>query len=178
MFWGGKCISEYSVLAVFKSSWWTPSRNSGNHLAFSGGGLSLVSSPPSNRQQPNPCNLWHMLWAWWLRGTSLGTANTKLCSCPLQVQSLDETLQNTNLQVSHLKSDLRVAQQEKETLEQEVMSLHKQLQNANEKVTGFKGLKFGQLHLSNLKIQIRNLIAASCCSSVACHCSPLYFLGG
>ncbi|XP_061210606.1 ninein isoform X2 [Neopsephotus bourkii] len=50
-----------------------------------------------------------------------------------KVQSLDETLQNTNLQMSRLKSDLRVMQQEKETLKQEVMSLHKQLQNANEK---------------------------------------------
>uniref|UniRef100_A0A8V5G416 Uncharacterized protein n=1 Tax=Melopsittacus undulatus TaxID=13146 RepID=A0A8V5G416_MELUD len=50
-----------------------------------------------------------------------------------KVQSLDETLQNTNLQVSRLKSDIRVMQQEKETLKQEVMSLHKQLQNANEK---------------------------------------------
>ncbi|XP_030340730.1 ninein isoform X5 [Strigops habroptila] len=50
-----------------------------------------------------------------------------------KVQSLDETLQNTNLQMSRLKSDLRVTQQEKETLKQEVMSLHKQLQNANEK---------------------------------------------
>uniref|UniRef100_A0A8B9ZKG5 Ninein n=1 Tax=Anas platyrhynchos TaxID=8839 RepID=A0A8B9ZKG5_ANAPL len=86
------------------------------------------------------------------------TLKTQLTVAQEKVQSLDETLQNTNLQVSHLKSDLRVAQQEKETLEQEVMSLHKQLQNANEKVTGFKGLKFGQLHLSNLKIQIRNLI--------------------
>ncbi|XP_009074479.1 PREDICTED: ninein [Acanthisitta chloris] len=50
-----------------------------------------------------------------------------------KVQSLDETLQSTNLQVSRLKSDLRVIQQEKETLQQEVMSLNKQLQNASEK---------------------------------------------
>ncbi|NXG43568.1 NIN protein, partial [Psilopogon haemacephalus] len=50
-----------------------------------------------------------------------------------KVQSLDEALQNANLQMSRLKSDLQVTQQEKEALEQEVMSLHKQLQNANEK---------------------------------------------
>ncbi|NXM06185.1 NIN protein, partial [Tyrannus savana] len=50
-----------------------------------------------------------------------------------KVQSLDETLQSTNLQVSRLKSDLRVTQQEKEALEQEVVSLHKQLQSTTEK---------------------------------------------
>ncbi|XP_035184880.1 ninein isoform X3 [Oxyura jamaicensis] len=61
------------------------------------------------------------------------TLKTQLTVAQEKVQSLDETLQNTNLQVSRLKSDLRVVQQEKETLEQEVMSLHKQLQNANEK---------------------------------------------
>ncbi|XP_021259202.1 ninein isoform X3 [Numida meleagris] len=61
------------------------------------------------------------------------TLKTQLCVSQEKVQSLDETLQNTTLQMSRLKSDLRVAQQEKETLEQEVMSLHKQLQNANEK---------------------------------------------
>ncbi|XP_074765103.1 ninein isoform X2 [Athene noctua] len=57
----------------------------------------------------------------------------ELNRCIDKVQSLDETLQNANLQMSRLKSDLRVTQQEKETLKQEVMSLHKQLQNANEK---------------------------------------------
>ncbi|XP_072194364.1 ninein isoform X2 [Excalfactoria chinensis] len=58
---------------------------------------------------------------------------TQLSASQEKVQSLDETLQNTTLQMSRLRSDLRVAQQEKEALEQEVMSLHKQLQNANEK---------------------------------------------
>ncbi|XP_050753769.1 ninein isoform X1 [Gymnogyps californianus] len=61
------------------------------------------------------------------------TLKTQLTVSQDKVQSLDETLQNTNLQLSRLKSDLRVTQQEKETLKQEVMSLHKQLQNANEK---------------------------------------------
>ncbi|XP_051477085.1 ninein isoform X2 [Apus apus] len=50
-----------------------------------------------------------------------------------KVQSLDETLQNTNLQLSRVKSDQWMIQQENETLKQEVMSLHKQLQNASEK---------------------------------------------
>ncbi|NWR91628.1 NIN protein, partial [Furnarius figulus] len=50
-----------------------------------------------------------------------------------KVQSLDATLQSTNLQVSRLQSDLRATQQEKEMLKQEVMSLHKQLQSTSEK---------------------------------------------
>uniref|UniRef100_A0A8C3LBR9 Ninein n=1 Tax=Chrysolophus pictus TaxID=9089 RepID=A0A8C3LBR9_CHRPC len=61
------------------------------------------------------------------------TLKTQLSVSQEKVQHLDETLQNTSLQMSCLRSDLRVAQQEKEALEQEVMSLHKQLQNANEK---------------------------------------------
>lgn len=55
----------------------------------------------------------------------------------MQVQSLEETLQDVNLQMSQIKSDLRVTQQEKEALKQEVMSLHKQLQNADDKVIFF-----------------------------------------
>ncbi|XP_075388087.1 ninein isoform X2 [Tenrec ecaudatus] len=50
-----------------------------------------------------------------------------------KVQSLEDTLQNVHLQMSRINSDLRVTQQEKETLKQEVMSLHKQLQNAGNK---------------------------------------------
>uniref|UniRef100_A0A7N9D781 Ninein n=1 Tax=Macaca fascicularis TaxID=9541 RepID=A0A7N9D781_MACFA len=50
-----------------------------------------------------------------------------------QVQNLEDTLQNVNLQMSQMKSDLRVTQQEKEALKQELMSLHKQLQNAGGK---------------------------------------------
>ena len=55
----------------------------------------------------------------------------------MQVQSLEDTLQNVNLQMSQIKSDLRVTQQEKEALQQEVISLHKQLQNAGDKVIFF-----------------------------------------
>uniref|UniRef100_A0A7M4FMN3 Ninein n=1 Tax=Crocodylus porosus TaxID=8502 RepID=A0A7M4FMN3_CROPO len=58
---------------------------------------------------------------------------TQLMVSQEKVQSLDEALQNINLQMSRLKSDLRVTQQEKEDFKQEVMSLHKQLQNANDK---------------------------------------------
>ncbi|OWK53183.1 Ninein [Lonchura striata] len=51
-----------------------------------------------------------------------------------KVQSLNETLQSTNLQMSRLKSDLQLTQQEKESLKQEVMALHKQLQSTSEKI--------------------------------------------
>ncbi|XP_070605277.1 ninein isoform X2 [Erythrolamprus reginae] len=50
-----------------------------------------------------------------------------------KIQNFDDIVQNVSLQVSRLKSDLRVTQQEKETLKQEVASLNKQLQMANEK---------------------------------------------
>lgn len=55
----------------------------------------------------------------------------------MQVQSLEDTLQKVNLQMSLIQSDLQVTQQEKEALKQEVMSLYKQLQNAGDKVTSF-----------------------------------------
>ncbi|XP_063103457.1 ninein isoform X3 [Cavia porcellus] len=47
-----------------------------------------------------------------------------------KVQGLEDTLQNANLQMSRIKSDLRGTQQEKEALKQEVIALQKQLQNA------------------------------------------------
>ncbi|XP_055217468.2 ninein isoform X6 [Gorilla gorilla gorilla] len=58
---------------------------------------------------------------------------SQLVASQEKVQNLEDTLQNVNLQMSRMKSDLRVTQQEKEALKQEVMSLHKQLQNAGGK---------------------------------------------
>ncbi|XP_047623257.1 ninein isoform X2 [Phacochoerus africanus] len=58
---------------------------------------------------------------------------SQLVASQEKVQNLEDTLQNVNLQMSQIKSDLRVTQQEKEALKQEVMSLHKQLQNAGDK---------------------------------------------
>lgn len=55
----------------------------------------------------------------------------------MQVQNLEDILQNVNLQMSQIKSDLQVTQQEKEALKQEVMSLRAQLQNACDKVISF-----------------------------------------
>ncbi|KAM9714878.1 ninein isoform 7-T8 [Dama dama] len=58
---------------------------------------------------------------------------SQLVASQEKVQNLEDTLQNVNLQMSRIKSDLWVTQQEKEALKQEVMSLHKQLQNASDK---------------------------------------------
>ncbi|XP_023974236.1 ninein isoform X12 [Physeter macrocephalus] len=58
---------------------------------------------------------------------------SQLVASQEKVQNLEDTLQNVNLQMSRVKSDLRVTQQENEALKQEVMSLHKQLQNAGDK---------------------------------------------
>ncbi|KAB1277012.1 Ninein [Camelus dromedarius] len=59
---------------------------------------------------------------------------SQLVASQEKVQNLEDTLQNVNLQMSQIKSDLRVTQQEKEALKQEVMSLCKQLQNAGDKI--------------------------------------------
>ncbi|XP_048217730.1 ninein isoform X6 [Perognathus longimembris pacificus] len=58
---------------------------------------------------------------------------SQLVASQEKVRDLEDALQNVNLQMSRIKSDLRVTQQEKEALKQEVMSLHKQLQNACDK---------------------------------------------
>ncbi|XP_062974312.1 ninein isoform X2 [Elgaria multicarinata webbii] len=58
---------------------------------------------------------------------------TQIAASQDKIQSFDDAVQNINLQVSRLKSDLRVSHQEKEVMKQEVGSLHKQLQTANEK---------------------------------------------
>uniref|UniRef100_A0A669ELY0 Ninein n=1 Tax=Oreochromis niloticus TaxID=8128 RepID=A0A669ELY0_ORENI len=48
-------------------------------------------------------------------------------------QTMEETLQTVNHQSARLKSDLRVSQQERDSLKHEVALLHKQLQNAIDK---------------------------------------------
>ncbi|XP_054597767.2 ninein isoform X3 [Nothobranchius furzeri] len=49
------------------------------------------------------------------------------------VKTADERVQAVNRQTAHLKSELRVLQQERDSLKLEVSVLHKQLQNANDK---------------------------------------------
>nr|XP_048271325.1 ninein isoform X3 [Myodes glareolus] len=58
---------------------------------------------------------------------------SQLVTSQEKVQNLEDILQNVNLQMSQIKSDLQVTQQEKEALKQEVMSLRAQLQNACDK---------------------------------------------
>uniref|UniRef100_A0A671WEE2 Ninein n=1 Tax=Sparus aurata TaxID=8175 RepID=A0A671WEE2_SPAAU len=52
---------------------------------------------------------------------------------PLQVKTVEETLQAVNHQSVRLKSDLRVLQQERDSLKHDVAVLHKQLQNVNDR---------------------------------------------
>lgn len=66
---------------------------------------------------------------------------------------MEETLQTVNHQSARLKSDLRVSQQERDSLKHEVALLHKQLQNAIDKVrflflySKVKGTSWGQNRL-------------------------------
>lgn len=66
-------------------------------------------------------------------GLELQTLKTQLTASQEKSCKLEESLQSANLHLSRIKSDQRVTQQEKEALKQEVMSLHKQLQNAIDK---------------------------------------------
>uniref|UniRef100_A0A672N8P4 Ninein n=1 Tax=Sinocyclocheilus grahami TaxID=75366 RepID=A0A672N8P4_SINGR len=59
---------------------------------------------------------------------------SELNRCIEKVMSLDSSLQTVTQQNARLKSDLRITQQERDALKQEVISLHKQLQAANEKL--------------------------------------------
>ncbi|KAK3573389.1 hypothetical protein QTP86_024623 [Hemibagrus guttatus] len=58
---------------------------------------------------------------------------TQMIKAQEKVQTMNFTLQELTQQNARLKSDLRITQQERDTLKQEVISLHTQLQNANEK---------------------------------------------
>ncbi|XP_026133857.1 ninein-like isoform X5 [Carassius auratus] len=58
---------------------------------------------------------------------------SELNRCIEKVMPLDSSLQTVTQQNAHLKSDLRITQQERDALKQELISLHKQLQAAKEK---------------------------------------------
>ncbi|CAL8284013.1 unnamed protein product [Lota lota] len=64
---------------------------------------------------------------------------SQLARAQEKVETLNGAVQTSTLQASHLKTDLRVTQQEKDALRQEVLSLHKQLQNAHRKVGSYQG---------------------------------------
>ncbi|XP_036590409.1 ninein isoform X2 [Trichosurus vulpecula] len=61
------------------------------------------------------------------------TLKSQLAASQEKVQNLDDCLQNANIQISQMNSDLQVTQQKNEALKQEVMSLQKQLKNVNGK---------------------------------------------
>ncbi|XP_062850901.1 ninein isoform X2 [Trichomycterus rosablanca] len=76
---------------------------------------------------------------------------TQLIKAQDKVQALDSTLQGLTQQNARFKSDLRITSQERDALKQEVISLHKRLQNVNEKcrlveksVSGVAGLQRGK----------------------------------
>ncbi|KAK2826598.1 hypothetical protein Q5P01_020812 [Channa striata] len=70
-----------------------------------------------------------------------------------RIKTADETLQAVNQQSTRLKTDLRVLQQERDSLKHEVARLHKQLQNANDK----NHLLEMALHSSGLQSQSKKL---------------------
>uniref|UniRef100_A0AAQ5YWX9 EF-hand domain-containing protein n=1 Tax=Amphiprion ocellaris TaxID=80972 RepID=A0AAQ5YWX9_AMPOC len=78
---------------------------------------------------------------------------TTQISFPQKVKTADETLQAVNHQSARLKSDLRVLQQEKDSLKREVAVLHKQLQNTNDK----NHILEMALHSSGLQNQSKKL---------------------
>ncbi|KAM7376251.1 hypothetical protein PAMP_005994 [Pampus punctatissimus] len=57
----------------------------------------------------------------------------QLAKAQERVKTVDDTLQTVNNQSARLKSDVRVLQQERDSLKHDVAVLHKQLQNANDK---------------------------------------------
>nr|XP_040056328.1 ninein isoform X2 [Gasterosteus aculeatus aculeatus] len=58
---------------------------------------------------------------------------SQLAAAQERVRTVDETLQAVNHQSARLKSDLRVSQQERDSLQHEVDVVHKKLQNVNDK---------------------------------------------
>ncbi|XP_035796640.2 ninein isoform X3 [Amphiprion ocellaris] len=77
----------------------------------------------------------------------------QLAKAQEKVKTADETLQAVNHQSARLKSDLRVLQQEKDSLKREVAVLHKQLQNTNDK----NHILEMALHSSGLQNQSKKL---------------------
>uniref|UniRef100_A0A8C6IFK2 Ninein n=1 Tax=Mus spicilegus TaxID=10103 RepID=A0A8C6IFK2_MUSSI len=88
--------------------------------------------------------------AWEEQSESL---KSQLAVSQAKVQNLEDVLQNVNLQMAEIESDLQVTRQEKEALKQEVMSLHRQLQNAIDK----DWVSETAPHLSGLRGQQRRL---------------------
>ncbi|KAM6961327.1 ninein [Aplochiton taeniatus] len=64
--------------------------------------------------------------------TKIDTVERQTQGLGSQLSKAHETIQTLDLESAHLRSDLRVSQQEREALKHEVLLLHKQLQKAND----------------------------------------------
>nr|XP_055026353.1 ninein isoform X3 [Misgurnus anguillicaudatus] len=84
----------------------------------------------------------------------------ELTRCIEKIMSLESSLQTLTQQNSHLKSDLRITQQERDALKQEVISLHKQLQSANEQLLEVSVVSAGQQQGRRIWAELSGLMEA------------------
>ncbi|XP_067277234.1 ninein isoform X3 [Pseudorasbora parva] len=77
-----------------------------------------------------------------------------------QVMSLESSLQTLTQQNARLKSDLCITQQERDSLKQEVISLHKQVQYANEKLLEVSVASAGQQQGRRVWAELSGLMEA------------------
>ncbi|XP_057198171.1 ninein [Triplophysa rosa] len=84
----------------------------------------------------------------------------ELNRCIEKGMSLESSLQTLTQQNAHLKSDLRITQQERDALKQEVISLHKQMQSANEKLLEVSVVSAGQQQGRRLWAELSGLMEA------------------
>uniref|UniRef100_A0A672K8M4 Ninein n=1 Tax=Sinocyclocheilus grahami TaxID=75366 RepID=A0A672K8M4_SINGR len=85
---------------------------------------------------------------------------SELNRCIEKVMLLDSSLQTVTQQNARLKSDLRITQQERDALKQEVISLHKQLQAANEKLLEVSVVSAGQQQGRRVWAELSELMEA------------------
>uniref|UniRef100_A0A8C2L4Y7 Ninein (GSK3B interacting protein) n=1 Tax=Cyprinus carpio TaxID=7962 RepID=A0A8C2L4Y7_CYPCA len=85
---------------------------------------------------------------------------SELNRCIEKVMSLDSSLQTVTQQNARLNSDLRITQQERDALKQEVISLHKQLQAANEKLLEVSVVSVGQQQGRRVWAELSELMEA------------------
>ncbi|ROL45021.1 Ninein [Anabarilius grahami] len=85
---------------------------------------------------------------------------SELNRCIEKVMSLDSSLQTLTQQNARLKSDLRITQQERDALKQEVISLHKQVQYANEKLLEVSVVSAGQQQGRRVWAELSGLMEA------------------
>lgn len=84
----------------------------------------------------------------------------ELNRCIEKGMSLESSLQTLTQQNAHLQSDLRITQQERDTLKQEVISLHKQMKSANEKLLEVSVVSAGQQQGRRLWAELSGLMEA------------------